>query len=73
MSDTVTVTVPYHRYWRCGVYASGYHNGCECGPSDPHWGWSCGYRWRAPVLTDEEIRRCVPVPSATEALQEVFR
>lgn len=34
--------------WRCGVFDSGYHNGCKCNPSGPHDGWNCGYAYRAP-------------------------
>lgn len=40
--------VLYARVWRCEVYSSGYHNGCKCGPDDPHGGWNCGYVLTAP-------------------------
>jgi hypothetical protein len=46
----------FERRWRCGVTASGYHNGAGCSPGDPHDGWGCGYRWMAPALTEAEAR-----------------
>lgn len=46
----------FYRVWACEVYDSGYHNNCRCDSDDPHGGWNCGYRWKAPALTDEEAK-----------------
>lgn len=53
------VTLTYYRKWTCIVFTSGYHNGCQCDPSDPHDGWGCGYYWTGPRLTDDEMRKVV--------------
>lgn len=38
----------FTRRWVCGVGRSGYHNGANCSPDDPHLnGWGCSYRWEA--------------------------
>jgi hypothetical protein len=42
----------FHRSWVCFVVRSGYHNGSECKPGDPHFGWGCG--WRCEVSLREE-------------------
>lgn len=46
----------FERRWRCGVTASGYHNGAGCTPGDPHGDWGCGYRWIAPALTEKQAK-----------------
>lgn len=59
----------FERRWRCGVTASGYHNGCACDPTDPHdTAWGCGWRWTAPALTDKQARAYgLPVPEGASA------
>lgn len=52
----------FERRWRCGVTASGYHNGAGCIPEDSHDGWGCGYRWVAPALTETEAREMGLLP-----------
>lgn len=48
----------FERRWRCGVVASGFHNGALCSPSDPHDNsWDCGWRFIAPPLTDAHAAR----------------
>lgn len=47
----------YEQRWRCGVFDSGYHNGCKCGPDDPHDGWGCGYQYRAPAYSADWWRK----------------
>lgn len=38
----------FHKEWVCRVQESGLHNGCSCGPDDPHdTGWLCGWKYRA--------------------------
>lgn len=47
----------FQRTWYCGVFASGFHNGCRCDPDEPHGGWGCDWYWQAPPLTDEQARK----------------
>lgn len=46
----------FERRWHCYVVSSGFSVASGCSRKDPHdpEGWRCGYRWEAPVLTDEE-------------------
>lgn len=61
--DVMDAAKLFYRAWHCNVFSSGFHNGCECTPDDPHdpdsWrcGWRCGWRWKAPVLNDEQARK----------------
>lgn len=41
------VKARFARRWVCQVLRSGFHNGCECSPREPHDGWRCGFRWEA--------------------------
>jgi hypothetical protein len=38
--------------WVCGVVRSGYHNGAQCRPQEPHSGWGCGWRCELSVPVD---------------------
>lgn len=57
----------FHRYWRCEVFTSGFHNGCRCRPDDPHDGWDCQWVWTATLPDNGHTRRLlgesVPAPS----------
>jgi len=46
----------FHRFWRCEVFSSGYHNGAKCTPDDPHGGWSCQYMWGTPAIPDGQAK-----------------
>jgi len=37
------------REWNCGVSESGFHNGANCRPSEPHQGWGCEWILRLTV------------------------
>lgn len=52
MSDSFEAQmVLAHRQWVCIVNYSGYHNGVNCRPSDPHGsGWDCGWYYKAPLV-----------------------
>jgi hypothetical protein len=56
----------FERKWSCEVFRTGYHNGDECGPSDPHGGWNCGYVWAFPLLTDKGAREIGLITDSTK-------
>jgi hypothetical protein len=49
MEENEYRTVEARRRWICGVGSSGYHNGVDCHPDDPHGGWGCGWYYTAKV------------------------
>lgn len=51
ITRTVFESLGYEKVWNCEVFTSGYHNGCKCGPDDPHGGWNCRYVWKGVALT----------------------
>lgn len=62
--DDMTLHDYFHRHWVCVVVRSGFHNGAECRPEDPHGGWDCGWRHEA-SLTDEAWQRVTEVGRLT--------
>lgn len=49
------------RRWVCQVVRSGYHNGANCRPDEPHVDWGCAYRFEFSLEDNEKNRKLLGI------------